>query len=308
MVKYYKKTKVFYEVSTIMRDVKKWQFLDRLPTVKRELSSLVKNRSVTFSDVSELRIRTLGRCSAVIRGDRIGLLSQVTREDMRVLFSELCDGSLYAHRDTVQNGYITLSGGIRVGVCGEARYEGGAFVGVGEVYSLVFRIPTGKSCVADELFSFWQTLDKGLLIYSPSGVGKTSALRSLALKIASGKGSKNVAVVDERREFLPEEYMGASVDVLRGYKREDGIEIALRTLSSEVVIIDELGGEEEMKRFIQFANSGIKILATAHARNREELLCRSAVRVALNEGTFDGIAGIYMDNGVRRVKTEVYEP
>ena len=278
------------------------------PGLLQEIKRIVKVRSLSLSSISELRIRRGRRCSLVISGERVGLVYQLTDAEMRKLFVGVCEGSVYAHRDTVTDGYVSMDGGIRVGIAGEAGYDGGELVGVSEVYSLVFRIPTLICSVSDELFSFWQRAKRGMLIYSPPSVGKTSALRALAGMISRGKNAKNVVILDERREFLPDDYKGASVDILRGYRRARGIEIALRTMSAEVVVIDELGSLREACDILQFANSGISILATAHARSEEEVLKREGARAWLDSGAFDILAGIFIEDGRRVAKMGVYEP
>ena len=105
---------------------------------------------------------------------------------------------------------------MRVGACGRARYDGERLVGVSQISSLVFHIPSGECELKDEVYSAFLGSDSGLLIYSKPGRGKTTALRELAFMIGSGKNSKNVTVVDERLEFIAEKYKGCSVDLLRG--------------------------------------------------------------------------------------------
>ena len=146
--------------------------------VGRELLRIADTRQGGRREVSELHITIGRRSSALIGGERIFLGVDVTPQDMDTTVHRLCGGAIYAHRDTIGDGFISLSGGVRVGICGQARYESDRLVGVSEVSSLVFRIPTVTSSLSEELYSAWQGSAKGLLIYSPPGVGKTTALRT----------------------------------------------------------------------------------------------------------------------------------
>jgi stage III sporulation protein AA len=160
---------------------------------------------------------------------------------MSEIVEELCSRSLHSHRDTIAKGYISLKGGVRVGITGDARYESGELVGIGNAKSLCFRIPDGKCDFAREVYKIW--LDKGrpnMMITSPPGGGKTTLLRSLALLCGLGRDAMRTVVIDERRELMSEDYRGSLVDILSGYKRSEGLEIAIRTMSCQTVLVDEV--------------------------------------------------------------------
>ena len=262
-----------------------------------EIKRLAESRG--SSEISEIRIRAVGKSSAVIAGERILLTSQIDGAAVSRALTLACDGALYARRDTIQEGFVTLEGGVRVGVCGEARYDGGSFVGVSEVSSLVFRIPNTAPAASREVLLAWGMTERGMLIYSPPGVGKTTALRTLALEIGRQK-DEQVAVVDERCEFRADDYRFASVDILRGYKRADGISIALRTLSPSVIIVDEVGRLAEAEAMLESLNSGVKVIATAHARTLSELKKRKSVSPFFERGVFDVLVGISLEDGKRK--------
>ena len=216
----------------------------------------------------------------------------------------LCEGAVYAHRECIKAGYISLAGGIRVGIGGTAGYDGGALVGISEISSLVFRIPTGVFSEIGTVYEVYKKCERGMLIFSPPGVGKTTALRSLAGLIGGGREAEQVAVVDERCEFDIEDYENSSVDILRGYKRETGIEIALRTLSPSVIILDEIGRRKEAEAMLESLNSGVKIIASAHAKCYSELRMRTAIIPFLENGVFDAFVGIELKDGRRNLVIE----
>ncbi len=265
-----------------------------LPTnVGRELSRLARTRSGGISSVSELHLTIGRRSSVLIGGERIFLGVDVSIQDMEGVVYKLCKGAVYAHRDTMTDGYISLDGGIRVGVCGQARYESDRLVGISEISSLVFRVPTASSSLADELFSAWQSTQKGMLIYSAPGVGKTTALRTLVSMIATDRPDERIAVVDERCEFSVAECRRLGVMLMRGYKRADGMEIALRTMSPTVIAIDEIGARGESDAMTESLNSGVRLIATAHALGRSALSLRGGFAPFLKAAVFDTFFGIF---------------
>ena len=272
--------------------------------LKDEILRLASFRGSSGEGVSEIRIRAFGVSSIVIFGERVELSHTVEKGEIENVVATLCEGSLYAFRDGIKDGYIAIDGGIRVGVCGQARYDGGKLMGISEITSLVFRIPTRTVSEPELLYGAWRECSRGMLIYSPPGVGKTTALRALASFIGSGKCGLQVAVVDERCEFRPDDYRRASVDILRGYKRSCGVEIALRTLSPEVIIVDEIGRAEEAEAMLESLNSGVRLIASAHASSLVELKRRTSVKPFLECGIFDVFVGIFLFNGKRSFVVE----
>ena len=278
--------------------------LSYLPSaIAEEIFRLLKGRREGHDGLQEIRIRAEGRCSILYLGEKIALYSSLTKNETEALVNALCDGALYAHRDTLASGYVTMRGGVRVGITGYARYEGGRLVGVSEMRSLVFRIPGGECAIAEELSSAFSEVRRGMLIYSPPGVGKTTALRSLAESLGSGSSPLRVCVVDERCEFSEEDYTSCEVDILKGYSRRAGIEIATRTMSAEVIIIDEIGADdaEPIKEVLR---CGIPIVATAHAGDFDEVKCKPALAGLISSGAFDVFAGISVCDGEYRLTVD----
>jgi len=258
----------------------------------REIRRLADSRAGGLAELREIRVRCESRSSLIHKSESLPLFTRVFPSDMEEIVRRLCDGSLYAYRDTIAEGYIPIKMGIRVGVCGLARYERRDISGIADMSSLVFRIP-GHGCeFAKELYAVWRGgVGSGMLIYSPPGIGKTTALRALAGYIGSGRCARRVAVVDERCEFTAGDYDRCEVDILKGYRKREGIEIASRTMSPEVVMLDEVGGEDAAA-LLGVVRCGVPIVATAHASSIDELYSKASLTPLLECGAFDVFVGI----------------
>lgn len=275
------------------------RILSLLPRDMREEIRHISDSSRTFSDaLTEIRLRADGVCSLVLFGKNLPLYTTVGKEETAEILDKICHGSLYAYRDRIAKGYLPMEGGIRVGVVGQARYEEGKTLGISDIRTLVFRIPHRVPGCADALYTaFTEYRPSGMLIYSPPGVGKTTALRALAEKLGGGRGARRVVVIDEREEFDPEDYRHATVDLLRGYHRAEGIEIAMRTLTPEVLLTDEIGGAEEARAMVGVLNGGVPLIATAHAATYRELRRKESLSAFFDAGIFGLFAQLVREDG-----------
>ena len=247
-------------------------------------SSFVSQRSEGEA-LEEIRIRR-GRYVSFLVGNasrkRNILSSSLTfPEDIEAIFRRICDGSLYAYSESISNGYIALSDGIRVGICGRATVEGKRIIGVHGITSMNIRIPRKELVFNDRLI---QTVKKridageGVLIFSRPSVGKTTCLRALAYALAYGKQGMRVAVVDTREElsFLPKNDM-LSIDLLLGYPKAEGIRIATFFMNPSVIICDEIGGKDEAGAIIDAQNCGVPLIASAHGNDIASLMRRPSI-------------------------------
>lgn len=241
--------------------------------------------------INEIRIRREGRCSLTFDGESLSLSFSPSAAQTEAILSTMMGGAMYSHRDSIASGYISLAYGIRVGVIGNARYENGSLVGVSDIRSLIIRIPTGICHFADQIYRiFNERTERGMLIYSPPGVGKTTALRSLAMSIG-GAGKRRVSVIDERREFDERDYRLCEVDILRGYKRCAGIEIAVSVTGPQVIIVDEIGGEDT-PGLLSAMRCGVPVIAAIHGASIREIKSKPAMAEMLSSGIFDCFVGI----------------
>lgn len=268
-------------------------------SVKIALPSRVRleiiNAAKKLDRVEEIRLHCGRRTTLTSLGKNIATPAVLTRSEMDAVLMHLCEGSVYAYRDTIAEGYISLRGGIRVGVCGRAALSGGKICGVYDIDTLVIRIPHPSPPLGKEIIKLMNDcgFTSGVLIYSPPGVGKTTLLRSLAVMLASGKDARRVSVIDTRGELAYSlDSPTLCVDLLSGYPKHVGLTLASRTLGPEVMICDEIGSRAEAEAICEAHNCGVPLIATAHASSVRELLGRSGMGLLHRAGAFGAYVGI----------------
>lgn len=231
----------------------------------------------------------LGEDGAVTRALTDGL-KKVSPEEMKEIFVGACAHSVFSHEHELRKGYIDLGDSCRAGVCGTAVLENGQVKSVRDVTSLTFRIPREIRGCGDRLFLEGADLRRGLLIAGEPSSGKTTLLRDVALSISSGKfqPSRRVAVLDQRGEIGGGFDLGPCADVLLGYPKRTAFDIAVRMLSPEYIVCDELS-PEDLETVRQAAFSGAALIASVHAF-RQELLSRPLCRALLESGAFRTVA------------------
>ena len=246
----------------------------------------------------ELRLHR-GRIATVTCAGRNYATGLSLREDeMNDILYRMCGGSLYAYNQTISQGFLTMEGGIRVGVCGSAAMENGKIIGVNNISGLIIRIPHRPEACAEPVLRLLREMQglRGILIYAPPGVGKTTLLRAAAAEAASGACALRTEVVDTREELFPAlEGEEMTLDVLVGYPRDIGIEIAVRSLGAELVICDEIGGLPDAHAILRAANCGVPIIATAHAAGVDELLRRPSMQMLHRAAVFGAYVRIERD-------------
>lgn len=207
-----------------------------------------------------------------------------SQEDLNEIIRRITDNSMYAREEELGQGYLSMKGGNRAGVCGN-------FVSnkLRTVYSVNIRIAREIKGCAEDLAD---EAEEGLLIVGPAGSGKTTLLRDL-VRILSER-SNRVCVVDTRGEICGRSAdfsldVGPNTDVITGLYKAEGCEIALRTMNPQYIAFDEVGNGRELSLIRESFFSGVRILATAHAADIKDIKSRNVTK-ALLDGSIGKIA------------------
>ncbi len=242
--------------------------------------------------INELRLRVGQPLCITAKGENYPCGIVCTKEDVDFVIRNLSGNSLYSHADTIRQGYITSKSGLRAGVCGRAVTDGNQISVITDITSISIRIPRRVCGAGDYAFELLKQRDFscGLLVYSRPGVGKTTLLRELIVKLSGGEMGKRVAVVDTRCELDTGIKEAVMADVLSSYPRSVGIEIALRTLSPEYIICDEITSPEEAEALLTAVGSGVSVVASVHADSFENLMKNDNIRRLAEKKAF----GVYL--------------
>ena len=213
-------------------------------------------------------------------------------EEVAETFRRACGYSVHSWEEETAKGFLTLPGGNRVGVAGTASLEGGQVRALRKVESLNFRVARSINGAAGELPQ--KLFSKGtpsVLLAGEPGSGKTSVLRDLVGRLSCGVTGRifRAAVVDERCELggCGRLDLGICTDVLSGYPKGAGMTAALRSLGPELLVCDEVGGEEEASALLESVSAGAALLCTAHGDSLAGLWKRPGIRKLLEAGVFD---------------------
>lgn len=242
----------------------------------------------------EIRIRA-GRPIAVETPKERHIIpnSSVQLSDIGKCISYFCDYSLYSCERELSEGWITLKGGHRAGFTGTAVMRDGRVSTIRDISSIDLRIAAEHKGIAEKLLGLTalETGFRGLLIIGPPLSAKTTMLRDYARLLAS---FSRTAIIDERGEIaavyngIAQNDIGVNSDVLNLFPKEEGIIQALRSLSPEYIVCDEVGGEYE--RLAECSGKGVKLILTAHCGSIEEAADNRTVRFLADCGAINYIA------------------
>ena len=195
----------------------------------------------------------------------------VKKEDVDYILKKATKNSLYAYMEDIKNGFITIDNGHRIGISGRAVYENGKLINIKDINSLNIRCANELKGVYKEVYNklFLNKDIENTLIISPPKCGKTTLLRDLTRFLSNNKNIK-IALIDERDE-IASSYMGKDYNdvgertfVLSGYSKEEGFSHAVRSLSPDIIICDEIGDKKDFDIISYALLRGVKIIATLH--------------------------------------------
>ncbi|MEM1483826.1 ATPase, T2SS/T4P/T4SS family [Oscillospiraceae bacterium PP1C4] len=220
----------------------------------------------------------------------------MTKTDMQDCFVSICGWAVHSHQREMTDGYISVRGGHRAGIAATAVMEDGKMTAVRDITSINLRVAREIFGSANQLIHRYLTDRlRGLLLIGAPASGKTTLLRDLARQLSSGQTGRyiKICVVDESGEIgaasggLIQNDLGLCCDLLSGYSKAKGLQIAIRYLSPQLIICDEICTESEIDAIEMAANSGVAVVTSIHAGSFDEFSRKPQAKRLLQTGAFE---------------------
>lgn len=279
-------------------DKAKDEIISKLPQNLKEALT-----EISFTNLQEIRLRCQKPAMLYYSDKKEYLKKENTTiissyEDIQKVVNNFCSNSVYAYTEDIKDGFLTLSGGHRVGIAGRAVGKKSDFFNIVEFSSVNIRIAREYKDFARPYIKHLKKGEKieNTIIIAPPGAGKTTFLRDVARCLSE---DVKVSVIDERFEIASQKKgssqfdVGMQTDVLSGFSKKEGITHALRSLSPDVIVCDEIGTREDVCSIEDILKGGCRIIATMHGYSIDEALSKkealmSYFDVAILIGRSDG--------------------
>jgi len=251
-----------------------------------EIENLLKDRFLR-EQIYEVRIK-IGKPILVYSKHGESIINYIpTKEDVKSMIQKISNYSLYAYEEDIRQGFITIKGGHRIGIAGECVMERGEVKTIRNISSINIRICREVIGCSDKVMKYIVSGSRvyNTIIISPPKCGKTTILRDISRNISNGMAKfgisgRKVVVIDERSEIgachfgIPQSDLGIRTDVLDNCLKREGLIMAIRSLSPEVLICDEIGTKGDIEALMMAFNSGVNIITTIHGFTIEDLYKR----------------------------------
>ena len=273
---------------------------------------------LNFNKLNEIRLRVgkpividYGGLYYLSKNGITDVISQsliCTKDMTNEIINRACENSLYAYNEEIKNGYLTLNGGIRIGIAGTCVYDGANIKTIKNFSSLNIRIPHEvRNCSLNIIEFLAEPYIHNTLILSPPGAGKTTLLRDIAYQI-SQKYLKSVLIIDERNEIanvnngIPQYNLGILSDVITNSTKRFGLENGIRSLNPNIVFTDELSNEMDVEAIHYALGCGVKVVATTHSENIYSIKEKKYFEDLVNKKIFERFVVLSTRNGVGTIE------
>ena len=256
------------------------EILSFFPDSLKEIREL--DNELIWDAAEEIRIR-IGQAIAIkFLDDEIFICNAITEEDMVRIIENFCNNSIYSMQNEINNGYITLRGGHRVGISGTSIFQNDEIKNIKHISSLNIRIAREvKGCSNNILKRILRNNKfENTLIVSPPGCGKTTILRDMIRNLSNGFENyrgKNISLVDERSEIaamykgVPQNDVGIRTDIMCNLTKSIGMKMMIRSMGPQIIATDEIGTDKDFESINDAIYSGVKILVTVHGNDIDDV-------------------------------------
>lgn len=288
--------------------IEKWDELIRI--FSKDIRTILKRTCVDYENVQEIRLRIQGPL-LMIQNNREyyitpeGKLSKspgeafrASRRDLKETLEYISSYSLYAFEEEIRQGFITIQGGHRIGLAGKVIMDSQGIRSMKFVSFVNVRLSHEVRGCADRVMPYLYEKGEFLhtLILSPPRSGKTTLLRDMIRQVSDGTGPEpgmTVGVVDERSEIgacyqgEPQNELGMRTDILDCCPKALGMMMLIRTMSPQVIAVDEIGSQEDLAAMEYAMNCGCKLIATVHGTSMEDIRLKPVLGRLLQEQWFE---------------------
>ncbi len=238
-------------------------------------------------------------------------------QELQNLLDFWCQDSRYAFQSEIKRGFLTISGGHRIGICGEViNDEEGNVQTIKYISGVNIRVAHEIKGAASQILKYIYLGGqvKNTLIVSPPGAGKTTLLRDIIRQLSNGSNREqgiNIGLVDERGEIaacfkgVPQLDVGIRTDVLDNCEKITGMRMLLRAMAPDMIAVDELGNTEEISLIQQMVGNGCGVIATMHGNNIEEIKRKKMLKELWEQNIFKNI--ICLSRNKNLFHLELYE-
>lgn len=287
------------------KEISKLRFAIKL-LPPRLMSAVMSIPDIERNRVNEIRLRLMKPLSCTVCSKEYyvtcgGRLSNspdegvtVLNDEIRAVYEKAFENSLHSYHREITEGYITTEGGNRVGFCGTAVLSSDRSArveNVKNISSVNIRIAREVIGCAQKLYNdLYSGRPIGLIIGGNPSSGKTTFLRDLCRLCAK---DFRVSLIDERNELsnskngIPNNDIGNKCDVFCSYTKYDAVLTAVKVMTPQIIICDEIGTDDDLKALRYAVNSGVRLIATAHCSGFDELKKRPVVSKLIKEKCFD---------------------
>ena len=237
----------------------------------------------------------------------------VQTEDLKEMLEYISGYSLYAFEEEIRQGFLTIVGGHRVGIAGKTILDGNRIKSLKYISYINLRLSHQiKGCASPILpYIIKNRQICHTLIISPPRCGKTTLLRDLIRQVSNGNRympGVSVGVVDERSEIagsyqgIPQNDLGIRTDVLDCCPKAEGMMMLIRSMSPEVVAVDELGDYEDIHAIESVIHCGCKLFATVHGSSIEDIKRKPLLQRLMQEKVFERYIVLYKKDCAGQIK------
>lgn len=249
-------------------------------------------------ELEEIRIRIDRPIEITMKGAPRFLSYIIRQEDAFHLMNKISQFSIYTLEEELKRGYITVSGGHRIGLAGKVILEEGKVKAIRDIASFNIRIAKEKVGIAEKITPLiFKDSWMHTMIVGPPQTGKTTLLRDIARIISTGNHEKGihaykVGIVDERSEIagcvngIPQMSFGHRLDVLDACPKAEGMMMMIRSMSPDVLVVDEIGRMEDAEAIQEAVHAGIKLIMTTHGSSLEEIRNRPSLKNIIDQNIF----------------------